>query len=75
MRPITWERASPKNRFDMDSSEQLKEADQVTWDGFSNKVDQHFEGEAWRPPITAASSSARGILEALDRLRPTNWLR
>ncbi|MGM4989582.1 hypothetical protein AB7813_13680 [Tardiphaga sp. 20_F10_N6_6] len=64
-----------KNRFDMDSSEQLKEADQVTWDGFSNKVDQHFEGEAWRPPITAASSSARGILEALDRLRPTNWLR
>jgi hypothetical protein len=35
-----------KNRFDMDSSEQLKEADQVTWDGFSNEVDQHFEEEA-----------------------------
>jgi hypothetical protein len=36
-----------KNRFD--SSEQLKEADQVTWDGFSNKVDYHFEGEACPP--------------------------
>jgi hypothetical protein len=53
-----------KNRFDMDSSEQLKEADQVTWDGFSNKVDQHFEGKAWRPrspprPVALVAYSKR----------------
>ncbi|WP_375786928.1 hypothetical protein ACE10Z_04930 [Bradyrhizobium sp. Pha-3] len=67
-----------KNRFDMDISEQLKQADQVTWDGFSDKVDHHFEGEAWRttPPQSQPRPAALvGMLEALDRLRPTNWLR
>lgn len=66
-----------KNRFDMDISEQLKEADQVTWDGFSDKVDHHFEGETWRttpPPSQPRPAALVGILEALDRLRPTNWL-
>jgi hypothetical protein len=64
-----------KNRFDMDSSEQLKEADQVTWDGFSNKVDQHFEGGRGAPRSPPRPVALVGILEALDRLRPTNWLR
>jgi hypothetical protein len=36
-----------KNRFDMDIREQLKEADRVTWDGFSDRIDRHFEGEDW----------------------------
>lgn len=67
-----------KNRFDMDISEQLKEADQVTWDGFSDKVDHHFEGEAWRttpPPSQSRPGALISILEELDRLRPINWLR
>ena len=36
-----------KNRFDMDIREQLREADLVTWDAFSDNVDRHFEAEAW----------------------------
>lgn len=67
-----------KNRFDMDIREQLKEADQVTWDGFSDKVDHHFEGEAWRtesPPSQPHPAALTSLIEALDRLRPTNWLR
>jgi hypothetical protein len=60
-----------KNRFYMDSSEQLKEADQAACDGFSNKVDHPFEGEAWRrtpPPSQPRPVALVGIFEALDRL-------
>lgn len=42
-----------KNRFDVDIREQLKKADRVTWDAFSDFVDKHFEGEDWatREPL------------------------
>lgn len=67
-----------KNRFDMDIREQLAEADQVTWDGFSDKVDRHFEGEDWEEkPIPSQDFPERleALLKALDDLRPRSWLR
>lgn len=45
-------------------NKQLKEADQVTWDGFSNKVDHHFEGEACPPRSQPRPVALVGILEA-----------
>ena len=36
-----------RNRFDEDIREQLRKADMVTWDSFSDIVDQHFEGLDW----------------------------
>lgn len=66
-----------KNRFDMDIREQLKEADQVTWDGFSDKVDRYFEGEDWRanpPPSQPFPAAVGRLLKALDEFRPTGWL-
>lgn len=67
-----------KNRFDMDVREQLKEADQVTWDGFSDKVDRHFEEESWqtaRPPSQPFPATFSCLLKALDEFRPAGWLR
>ncbi len=67
-----------RNRFDIDLREQLKEADRVTWDAFSDTVDRHFEGEDWAErPVPAQSMPAVLIrlLEALDRYRPAGWLR
>jgi hypothetical protein len=67
-----------KNRFDMDIREQLKEADQVTWDGFSDKVDRHFEGESWQtapPPSQPFPVVLSGLFKALDEFRPDGWLR
>ena len=67
-----------RNRFDMDLREQLKEADLVTWDAFSDAVDHHFEGPDWaKQPVPAQSIPAglARLLEALDRHRPAGWLR
>lgn len=67
-----------KNRFDIDIREQLKEADRVTWDGFCDKVDRHFEGETWQttpPPSQPFPLTLASLLQALDQLRPPNWLR
>lgn len=67
-----------KNRFDMDIREQLQEADQVTWDGFSDKVDRHFEGKTWQttpPPSQSIPVVLAELLQALNVLRPPNWLR
>lgn len=67
-----------RNRFDNDIREQLREADQVSWDGFSDKVDHYFEGEAWEatpPPSQPFPTALAPLLEALDSLRPANWLR
>lgn len=67
-----------RNRFDFDLREQLKEADLVTWDAFSDTVDHHFEGEHWaeRPvPVQSIPASLTRLLEALDRYRPVGWLR
>ena len=67
-----------KNRFDMDIREQLKEADQVSWDGFSDAVDRHFERDDWQtapPPSQPFPASFAGLLKALDEFRPDGWLR
>lgn len=67
-----------RNRFDMDIREQLKEADEVVWDSYSDKVDHHFEGETWQttpPPSQPLPTALAGVLKALDELRPPNWLR
>ncbi len=66
-----------KNRFDMDIREQLKEADLVTWDGYSDKVDRYFEGEDWQanpPPSQPFPAAVGRLLKALDELRPSGWL-
>lgn len=67
-----------RNRFDIDLREQLKEADQVTWDAFSDTVDGHFEGENWdlRPvPSQPMPAGLTRLFEALDQHRPVGWLR
>jgi hypothetical protein len=67
-----------RNRFDFDLREQLKEADQVTWDAFSDTVDHYFEGEDWaeQPVPTQPIPAGLGrLLGALDQHRPTGWLR
>lgn len=66
-----------KNRFDIDIREQLKEANQVTWDGFSDKVDRHFEVEDWQtapPPSQPFPAILNSLLRALDEFRPDGWL-
>ena len=65
------------NRFDMNIREQLKTADQVAWDGFSDKVDRYFEGEDWQavpPPSQTFPAALKSLLDALDNFRPTGWL-
>ena len=67
-----------RNRFDMDLREQLREADLVTWDAFSDTVDKHFEGENWAERPVPSQSMPAGLiqlLETLDRHRPAGWLR
>lgn len=67
-----------RNRFDVDIREQLKEADQVTWDSFSDEVDRYFERENWQrgaPPSQKIPYSLDLILGALDKFRPMRWLR
>ena len=67
-----------RNRFDIDLREQLKKADQVTWDAFSDTVDRYFEGENWAEQPVPAQPVPVGLtrlLDALDRHRPAGWLR
>lgn len=67
-----------RNRFDVDIREQLKEADRVTWDAFSDFVDKHFEGDDWQARVPLRQEFPdllAGILAALDVYRPAGWLR
>lgn len=67
-----------KNRFDADIRDQLKEADMVSWDAFSDVVDKHFEGPSWETdeiPSQPYPETLTRILNSLDRLRPPGWLR
>ena len=67
-----------RNRFDIDIRNQLKEADRVTWNAYSDIVDHHFENEHWaeRPvPTQPMPAALIRLLEALDRHRPAGWLR
>ncbi len=67
-----------RNRFDRDMIEQLKEADWVTWDAFSDKISDYFQGPDWQDkpvPQQAFAPELFQILSALDQARPTGWLR
>jgi hypothetical protein len=66
-----------RNRFDVDIREQLKKADRVTWDAFSDSVDKHFEDDHWDarvPPHQEYPAPLAEILTALDAQRPSGWL-
>lgn len=66
-----------KNRFDDDIRAQLKQADRVTWDAFSDIVDRHFEGPDWETkpvPTQDFPEPFQRIFAALDRHRPAGWL-
>ena len=65
------------NRFDMSIKDQLKEADMVVWDSFSDVIDKHFEGETWRTasvPHQEYPEELTAVLSALDKYRPAGWL-
>lgn len=66
-----------KNRFDLTMRSQLTTADRVTWDGFSEVVDNHFSGDRWRtepPPRQRFPDVLGGILECLGKARTPGWL-
>jgi hypothetical protein len=66
-----------KNRFDDDIRAQLKQADRVTWDAFSDIVDRHFEGPDWEAkpvPTQDFPEPFHRIFAALDQFRPAGWL-
>jgi hypothetical protein len=65
------------NRFDMVIKDQLKEADMVAWDSFSDVVDKHFEGDTWKTvpvPHQQFPEELAAVLAALDKYRPAGWL-
>ena len=65
------------NRFDMSIKDQLKKADMVVWDSFSDAVDKHFEGETWRTaavPHQIYPGELAAVFSALDKYRPAGWL-
>ncbi len=67
-----------RNRFDQDIREQLKKADMVAWDSFSDRVDRYFEQEGWETvPVPAQEYPERvaAVLTRLDRDRPKGWMR
>ena len=66
-----------RNRFDQDMEEQLKKADVVSWDSFSDVIDRHFEKDDWQTtpvPKQAYPSEVIELLEVLNRGRPKGWL-
>lgn len=66
------------NRFDQTMKEQLKEADAVWWDQFSDRIDQYFGDPNWeRNPIPQQKLPATMalLLQALDTHRPNGFLR
>jgi hypothetical protein len=67
-----------RNRFDQDIREQLKEADVVAWDSFSDRVDRYFEQEGWETaPVPHQDYPERvaAVLARLDRDRSKGWMR
>jgi hypothetical protein len=66
-----------KNRFDQDMEEQLKKADIVAWDSFSDVVDRHFAKEDWQTasvPHQEYPAEIAELLDVLNRVRPKGWL-
>jgi hypothetical protein len=67
-----------RNRFDQDIREQLKKADMVAWDSFSDRVDRYFEKEGWETvpvPHQEYPERVAAVLARLDRDRPRGWMR
>ncbi|CTQ47473.1 hypothetical protein [Roseibium aggregatum] len=69
-----------KNRFDMEIAEQQRTQERpglIIWDGMSEKVDRHFEGEDWvtRPtPSQTYPGEVSELLEAIDKTRAAGRL-
>lgn len=67
-----------RNRFDRDMREQLQKSDWITWDGFSETVSDYFKLPDWeskKPPQQNFPSELSEVLEVLDLVRPTRWLK
>jgi hypothetical protein len=66
-----------RNRFDQDIREQLKKADMVAWDSFSDRVDRYFEQEGWEAapvPHQEYPERVAALLARLDHDRPKGWM-
>jgi hypothetical protein len=66
-----------RNRFDQDMTEQLKNADMVSWDGFSDKISDYFAQADWeKHPVPQQTFPAElaEILTSLDASRRKGWL-
>jgi hypothetical protein len=66
-----------RNRFDQDMAEQLKKADMVSWDGFSDKISDYFSQVDWEKnavPQQAFPAELAEILAGLDSSRSKGWL-
>jgi len=66
-----------RNRFDQDMVEQLKKANRVTWDGFSDTISNYFSRHDWQNapvPQQRFPAEIAEILGGLDSLRPKGWL-
>jgi hypothetical protein len=67
-----------RNRFDQDIREQLKKADVVAWDSFSDRVDRYFEQEGWETAPVAHQEYPERVAALLARLnhdRSKGWMR
>lgn len=66
------------NRFDQTMREQLKNADRITWDSFSEKISDYFQDEDWESkpvPIQRFPAELEQLLGVLDSVRPPGWLK
>jgi hypothetical protein len=66
-----------RNRFDQDMMEQLKKADRVSWDGFSDKISGYFSDPDWpnvAVPQQFFPSELIDVLNGVDCFRPKGWL-
>lgn len=66
-----------RNRFDQDMAEQLKKADMVSWDGFSDKISDYFSQADWEKdavPQQAFPAELAEILGCLNSSRSKGWL-
>ncbi|ETR76980.1 preprotein translocase SecA [Afipia sp. P52-10] len=67
-----------RNRFDHDMREQLLKADFLSWDGFSDKIEQHFGSVDWESkpaPQQHFPPELAKVLAVLDNFRPSGWLK
>jgi hypothetical protein len=66
-----------QNRADQTMLEQLKSADYVWWDGFSDVIDEYFGNPDWQNlavPEQPYPETVAELLEALDSQRPPGFL-